>query len=161
MSCVHCGGSVKMVPPVVAEHIARAIPEGPVRHRILAACFSWLVTRHEGVEHYLGIRGRSYTDEERDTIAQDSGAVQGTPCPFATQEGGCLLPGGLGEYMPPPSLVVAPLFGWLPTLLTREWDRAQLAALIDERAIADAKVLLGTRTWPLIHRTPDGGFIAA
>jgi len=110
----------------------------------LLAAMAWLTARHPGLSLYEGINGRPYTDAEKDAIAHETGVVLNLPCPFHTEAGGCLLGGLPTSYNRAEEAGKAP-YGWLPTLVARTWAREEFRRLVQEGAVADAKVANLTR----------------
>ena len=142
MPCSRCPGPVPVMSVALARRILAQVPELQ-RPKILIASFEWLCGKDEGIRIYEGITGRPYTDREKDAIALDQGVVAGLPCPYHTPNG-CML-GELGpQYNARDEHQKAP-YGWLPTLVAREWDRATLTDMAKRREIADAKISLLTR----------------
>lgn len=149
MPCPPCKPTVPIVSIAWARHILGQLTNAE-RMSLIEPSIAWLVEQHEGLQMYEGILDRDYTPAERKDIAFDQGVIADLPCPFIaldkcpiTRLGIGYTYGseyGRGEYL------------WLPAIIMRELDRSTLRSLIQQHAVADAKVAFATRPEQFICR---------
>lgn len=141
--------------PVVSEKLARTVLKRVAeRGKPLIAALQWLVQPHEGLEVYLGVVGREYTQEERDAIAVETQAAAALPCPFQ-EDGQCMI-GGLGPHYNRVEETGQAPYGWLPTLVAREWAIDDFRGFVRSRQVADVKVALMNRNEGFLSRDEQG-----
>jgi hypothetical protein len=156
MNGVSCPGCP--IVPVVSKQLATTVlarKPKPIKERCLVRALGWLTERHEGLEMYAGICGRPYTNDEKNAIAVDTGAVSGLSCPLYEPDG-CVL-GGLGpHYNPHEEALRGQPYAFLPAVIAKTYDHDGLYTLIRRGVIADAKVALLTRNKAFIYKDEYG-----
>lgn len=140
--CSGCPDHVPAVSWALALSVVQRLGAGD-RPRVIGRCVDWLTTRHPNMRVYLGVCGRPYFADERESIATESWAVEQTRCPFA-QDGTCLI-GGLGTAAQLHREARRSEYVWLPTALLKLLDPGLLRYLTQTRVVADAKVAGMTR----------------
>ena len=149
------------VVPVVSKRLAMAVlakKPPQVKEQCLVRAMQWLTERHEGIDMYEGICGRPYTNDERNTVALDTGAVSGLSCPFYEPDN-CVL-GGLGShYNPHEESLRGQPYGWLPTLVAVAYDPDGYRELVQRQAVADAKVTLLARNKAFVYKDDEGNVL--
>jgi len=156
MNGIRCPGCPTV--PVVSRKLGTKVlvrkPE-KAKERCLVRAMAWLTERHEGIEVYAGICGRPYTNDEKNAIATETGAVSGLPCPLL--EGDECVLGGLGpRYNPHEEALRGQPYAFLPAVIAKTYDADGLYALIRRGVIADAKVALLTRNKAFIYKDEHG-----
>jgi len=144
--------------PVVSKELGTRVlgrKSQGIRERCLVRAMAWLTERHEGLDVYAGICGRPYTNDEKNAIATETGAVSGLPCPLL--EGDHCVLGGLGpHYNPYEESLRGQPYAFLPAVIAKDYDPDGLYALIRRGVIADAKVALLTRNKAFIYKDEYG-----
>lgn len=123
---------------------------GKQRAAVIDASVDWLTHKHDGLELYEGIAGRPYTDAEKDLIGVEAPVVASLLCPYVVGND-CLI-GGLGVGFTAEREAGHLQYFWLPTFIVRHFRRPLLAALVELKRIADAKIAALTRNRELDQR---------
>lgn len=146
--------------PVVSKELGtKVLARKPqkTQERCLVRAMAWLMERHEGLAIYAGICGRPYTNDEKNAIATETGAVSGLPCPLLDGEG-CVL-GGLGPHYNSHEEFFRRPYAFLPAVIAKTYDPDGLYALMRRGVIADAKVALLTRNKAFVYKDDEGNVL--
>jgi hypothetical protein len=147
--------------PVVSRELGAKVlarKSQKTKEQCLVRAMAWLTERHEGIGIYAGICGRPYTNDEKNAIATETGAVSGLPCPFL--EGDQCVLGGLGpHYNPHEEGLRGQPYAFLPAVIAKTYDPDGLYALMRHGVIADAKVALLTRNKAFVYKDDEGNVL--